>query len=140
MFIGSTNEMRILPALIRSTVMLMQDTGHDWTLGMLSYNHLKQKNQSVHRFLSVSRTILSISTYQSFSQDTPFAINQKAKLKRLCYCEMLKAAPIAPLNNPFNKTINNSKSRDWQLSMITFAKEKLQELALPRISTKSLKY
>ena len=44
-------EMRILPALIRSTVMLMQDTGHDWTLGMLSYNHLKQNQQSVHRFL-----------------------------------------------------------------------------------------
>ena len=45
-------EMRILPALIRSTVMLMQDTKHDWTLGMLSYNHLKQKTDSVYRFLS----------------------------------------------------------------------------------------
>ena len=45
-------EMRILPALIRSTVMLMQDTSHNWTLGMLSYNHLKQNIDSVHRFLS----------------------------------------------------------------------------------------
>ena len=45
-------EMRILPALIRSTVMLMQDTDHDWTFGMLSYNHLKQNIQSVHRFIS----------------------------------------------------------------------------------------
>ena len=45
-------EMRILPALIRSTVMLMQDTGHNWTLGMLSYNHLKQNIDSVFRFLS----------------------------------------------------------------------------------------
>ena len=45
-------EMRILPALIRSTVMLMQDTGHNWTLGMLSYNHLNQNIDSVHRFLS----------------------------------------------------------------------------------------
>ena len=45
-------EMRILPALIRSTVMLMQDTDHNWTLGMLSYNHLKQKTDSVYRFLS----------------------------------------------------------------------------------------
>lgn len=53
-FVGQEHqhEMRILPALIRSTVMLMQDTGHDWTLGMLSYNHLKQNKQSVHRFLS----------------------------------------------------------------------------------------
>ena len=46
------HEMRILPALIRSTVMLMQDTGHNWTLGMLSYNHLRQNIDSVHRFLS----------------------------------------------------------------------------------------
>ena len=45
-------EMRILPALIRSTVMLMQDTSHNWTLGMLSYNHLRQNIDSVHRFLS----------------------------------------------------------------------------------------
>ena len=45
-------EMRILPALIRSTVMLMQDTDHNWTLGMLSYNHLKQNIDSVYRFLS----------------------------------------------------------------------------------------
>ena len=45
-------EMRILPALIRSTVMLMQDTNHEWTLGMLSYNHLRQNRDSVHRFLN----------------------------------------------------------------------------------------
>ena len=45
-------EIRILPALIRSTVMLMQDTNHDWTLGMLSYNHLGQNSDSVHRFLN----------------------------------------------------------------------------------------
>ena len=45
-------EMRILPALMRSTVMLMQDSNHDWTLGMLSYNHLKQNINSVHRFLN----------------------------------------------------------------------------------------
>ena len=45
-------EMRILPALIRSTVMLMQDTDHNWTLGMLSYNHLGQDIDSVHRFLN----------------------------------------------------------------------------------------
>ena len=45
------HEMRILPALIRSTVMLMQDTHHNWTLGLLSYNHLEQNPSSVHRFL-----------------------------------------------------------------------------------------
>ena len=45
-------EMRILPALIRSTVMLMQDTNHNWTFGMLSYNHLGQNRDSVYRFLN----------------------------------------------------------------------------------------
>lgn len=44
-------EMRILPALLRSTVMLMQDTCHAWTFGMLSYNHLNQIPQSVDRFI-----------------------------------------------------------------------------------------